>query len=160
VSGRALAADVFASQRDCSAAVAIFVSIASVLILFGCNVSTATTATTAETNDDVEPAALEIDAGVIFRDRASYLCVPLSRFGLSNSDNIKTIASTCEGVKPSLVRYFGTGAAAVDGVLFEFVSDGKAAEPLLLGLAIVITMDDGETRTITVSFLETQQVAL
>ena len=94
---------------------------------------------------------------MIFADRSSYLCIPLSRFGLSSSENIKTIASSCECVKPSLVRYSDSSTTTADGVLFEFIPDeaspDAAAEPMRLGVVTTFTMVSGEARTVTVNFL-------
>lgn len=42
---------------------------------------------------EVHADTLEIDAGVIFSDRASYLCIPLSRFGLSSAESIESIVT-------------------------------------------------------------------
>ena len=154
VSGTALAAGVSATQRHCSLAIAIFLGIASLLFSSGCGVSNATSSVG---KTEVDAAALEIDAGVIFSDRASYLCLPLSRFGISNSDDIETIVSSCECVKPSLVRYSDSSTTTADGVLFEFIPDevppDTTPQPMGLGVVTTFTMVGGETRTVTVNFL-------
>ena len=135
---------------------AILLAIASPLFSSGCGVSSATPAVG---KSEVTPANLEIDAGVIFSDRASYLCLPLSRFGLSSSDDIETIVSSCECVKPSLVRYSDSSTTTVDGVLFEFIPDeafpDTAAEPMRLGVVTTFTLVGGDIETVTVNFLHT-----
>ena len=105
-------------------------------------------------------AALEIDAGVILSDRASYLSLPLSRFGLSSPQSIESISSSCECLKPSLVRYADSSATTADGVLLEFIPDkpfdDTTPQPTGLGVVITFSMSGGETRTATVSFLHTR----
>jgi hypothetical protein len=68
--------------------VLILFGIASLVVSSGCGVSNATPVVG---QTKVAPANLAIDAGVIFADRASYLCLPLSRFGISSSDRKQRI---------------------------------------------------------------------
>lgn len=134
----------------------MLLSITSLFFSSGCDVSDG-----APSVEKIEVAAAEseIDAGVIFRDRSSYLCVPLSRFGISSSENIELIVSSCECVKPSLVTYADiTGTMAV-GALFEFISEEASSDtglqPLALGIVVTYTMNDGEIFTIHVNMLLT-----
>ena len=161
VSGTALAAGVSATPRRSSLPIAIFLGIASLLFSSGCGVSNATSSVG---KTEVDAAALEIDAGVIFSDRSSYLCIPPSRFGLSCSDDIETIVSSCECVKPSLVRYSDSLTTTADGVLFEFIPDGVYREttpqPIHLAVEVKLTMVGGLTRTVTVNFLHAPATVL
>ncbi len=154
MSGTALAAGVCETQRHSSTAIAILLGIASVLFSSGCGVSNATPSVE---ETEVVAAPLEIDAGVIFSDRASYLCIPLSRFGLSGSEKIATIVSSCECVKPSLVRYSDSLTTTADGVLFEFDSEEASSDetprPIQLGVIVTLTTHRGETRTVTVNII-------
>ena len=147
------------SQRS-SIIVVILLAIASPLFLSGCGVSKATPPVG---KTEVASANLEIDAGVVFSDRSSYLCVPLSRFGLSSSENIETIVSSCNCVKPSLIRYSDTSTTTADGVLLELTSDEESGDstpqPIHLGVVVTLTMDSGEARTVTVSFLHSPEVS-
>ena len=158
VSGTALAAGVSATPRRSSLPIAIFLGIASLLFSSGCGVSNATSSVG---KTEVDAAALEIDAGVIFSDRSSYLCIPLSRFALSSSENIESTVSSYECVKPSLVRYSDSSTTTADGVLFEFIPDeaspDTAAEPMRLGVVTTLTLVGGATRTLTLSFLHAQR---
>lgn len=156
VSGLVVAAGVSKTRRYRPLSIAIFLSIASVSSFSGCGVSAATTA---EVKADGVPEALEIDAGVIFSDRANYLCMPLSRMGLSCSHKIKTLTSSCECVKPSVVQYLDSLSTTADGVLIEFVPDettrGVAPQAVQLGIVLTLTLMSGETREFTVNFLHT-----
>lgn len=161
VSGTVLAAGVSGTQQHCSRSIAIFLGIASLLFSSGCGVSNATSSVG---KTEVDAAALEIDAGVIFSDRSSYLCIPLSRFGLSSSDDIETIVSSCECVKPSLVRYSDSSTTTADGVLFEFIPDEASPDmtpqPMHLAVEVKLTMVGGLTRTVTVNFLHAPATVL
>jgi len=160
MSGTALAAGVSGRTQRSSLAIAILLAIATPLFSSGCGVSSATPAVG---KSEVTPASLEIDAGVIFADRASYLCLPLSRFGISSSDDIQTIVSSCECVIPSLVRYSDGATTTVDGVLFEFIPSEATldAKPqsVQLGVVVTFTTVSGENRTVTVTLLHTRALA-
>ncbi len=155
MSGTALAAGVPANQGYRSLAIAV--CIVGMMFTSGCGVSNATPSVG---QTDAVPATLEIDAGVILTDRASYLCVPLSRFGLSSSQYIESISSSCECVKPSLVRYADSSTTSAEGVLLEFVADEPSADPTplptALGVIVTCSMTGGETQAVTVSLLHTR----
>jgi len=157
MSGSALAAGVTGAQRRCSLAIGVFLGIVGLLFSSGCETPNATPSVG---KSEIDSSHVEIDAGVIFSDRASYLCIPVSRFGLSNSDDIETIVSSCECVKPSLVRYSDSSTSAADGVLFEFTSDEASPDttPQPMGLGVLVTcfMVGGETHIATVNFLHTR----
>ena len=88
-----------------------------------------------------DSAIVEIDAGVILSDRASYLCLPLSRFGLTDDEEIESIISSCECVKPSLVNYADSATTTIDGVLFDFIPEETPLDepPHLMQVGVVIT---------------------
>ena len=136
---------------------AILLAIATSLVSSGCGTSNATPSVG---KTDVVPVEFEIDAGVIFSDRASYLCLPLTRFGISSSDDIVSIDASCECVKPSLVRYPDSSTTTADGVLFEFISEevprDSMPQPVSLGVVVTFTMFKGEAEIVIVDFLLTQ----
>jgi len=109
---------------------------------------------------DINVAPLEIDAGVIFSDRSNYLCIPLDRFGLASADNIETIVSSCECVKPGLVRYSDSSTTAAVGVLFEFVSEEASSDStpqlMQLGVVVTLTMKSGDIHTVIVNSLRAE----
>ena len=71
-------------------------------------------------------------------------------------EKIESIVSSCECVKPSLVRYSDSSTTTADGVLFEFIPDEASAEsiprPMHLGVEVTLTMASGKTRTVTVNY--------
>ena len=131
-----------------------FLGIVSLLFSSECEVSNATPSVG---KTELDPGHIEIDAGVIFGDRSSYLCIPLSRFGIASSANIEAIASSCECVKPSLVRYSESSTTVADGLLFEFAADehtpDEATQPMHLAVGIDLRLVTGDTQTVTVNFL-------
>ncbi len=153
MSSTALAGDSGRTQRS-TLVIAILLGIANLLCSSGCGVSSATPSVD---KTDVAPANLEIDAGVIFGDRLSYLCLPLSQFGLASSDDVETIHSSSESVRAPLVCYSDSSASTVDGVLFEFIPDEASPntipQPVRRSAAVKLAMVSGETRTVTVNFL-------
>ena len=132
----------------------IFFGIASLLFSSGCEVSNATSLVG---KTEAGPAHTEIDAGVIFGDRSSYLCIPLSRFGIASSGEIEALDSSCECVKPMLVHYSDTAATVADGLLLEFVAEDHASDstpqPMHLAVDVKWTLFSGKSRTVTVNFL-------
>jgi len=117
----------------------IFLGIASLLFSSGCEVSNATSLVG---KTEAGPAHAEIDAGVIFGDRSSYLCIPLSRFGIASSGEIESLDSSCECVKPTLVHYSDTAATVADGLLLEFVAEDHASDstPQPMHLAVDVRL--------------------
>jgi len=107
----------------------------------------------------VDPVALEIDAGVVFCDRATSFCLPLSRIGLKSSSEVESLDSSCECVKPTLVRYSDTSATVAAGLMFEFLADETAPDstqqPVHLAVEVKLTLVGGKSRTVTVNFLHT-----
>ncbi|MCA9172319.1 MAG: hypothetical protein KDB23_31860, partial [Planctomycetales bacterium] len=99
----------------------------------------------------------EVDAGVVFAGCPCYFCLPLSRLGLTSSDEIESINSSCECIKPSLVRYAATPTAIVDGLRLEFVAEDLSEDPTLepMHLAVVVTLKliGGKSKSVTVNFL-------
>jgi len=99
----------------------------------------------------------EIDAGVVFCGRAASYCMPLSRIGLSSSGEIATLDSSCECVKPTLVRYSVTSTTVAEGLLLEFVAEEQSSDstpqPVHLAVEVKLKLVGGKSRTVTVNFL-------
>ena len=108
----------------------------------------------------MDPPHIEIDAGVIFGDRSGYLCIPLSRLGISSSESIEAIASSCECVKSSLVRYSESSTTTADGVLLDFtpdeLPDDTTPQSTPLGVVVTFSIVGGGTQAVTLNFLHTR----
>jgi hypothetical protein len=132
-------------------------SIVSLLYSSGCDLSPATESMT-KTEIDWKP--IEIDVGVIFNERTSYICIPVSWLGEENGADIVDVTSSCECIRPTLVRYKAIGGETTAGVQCEFIPDDHtdAAIDQSMALAISITchFSDGTNQVITINFVSTQ----
>lgn len=128
-----------------------------ILVMSSCS-GCGLTETTAS-DSQIRPAGgdCEVDAGVVFAGCPSYFCVPLSRLGLTSSDEVESINSSCECIKPSLVRYAATSTSVVDGLRLEFVAEDLSENPTpeSMHLAVVVTLKliAGKSKNVTVNFL-------
>jgi len=134
-----------------------------IMLLSGCQESKEIPSTLA-TNKAA--TSMAVDAGIVFSDRASYFCVPLSRLGVKSAEDAVEITSSCVCVcvKPSLVRYATSIHDSADGLRCEFVPDesssSKLAVPVSLAITITLNTSDGTSRIMMVHFLSTHvQVA-
>ncbi|MEZ6034944.1 MAG: hypothetical protein R3C17_17770 [Planctomycetaceae bacterium] len=120
---------------------------------------------TTASDSQIRPAGgdCEVDAGVVFAGCPSYFCVPLSRLGLTSSDEIELVNSSCECIKPSLVRYAATSTAIVDGLKLEFVAEEHTpdtlSQPLHLAIDVTLKLGGDKVRTVTIKLIHTQLVA-
>jgi hypothetical protein len=104
-----------------------------------------------------------IDAGIVFADESSYLCFPLSSLGIYQADSIEGMHSSCECIRPRLVRYLDHSREIVDAMRLDFVADGAMTSnddrqsywPSLLSVELRLELASGNERTIRVNFLET-----
>jgi hypothetical protein len=111
-------------------------------------------------------AAPAIDAGVVFSDRESYLCVPLEKAGLPASVEVVSVTSSCECVRAQVVPYLSSGSTEANGLLLEFVPEPSSAtsasgasavakSPLDLGVLVNFQLADGTAHRVTVNLLHT-----
>ena len=158
MSGTAIAVGVSGTKRRCSLPMAVFLAIACVSFSSGCEASSATPSTG---TTSVDAATFEIDAGVIFSDRECYLVLPLSRFGLSSSEGVESVVSSCECVNPSLVWYSDSSTTTAKGVLLEFIPDESTSNPgpqsMRLAVEVKLTMIGADPRVVKVCFLHTNR---
>jgi len=102
--------------------------------------------------------AKNFDAGVLFANEASYLCIPLERLGIGSAQEILSIKSSCECVRPSAVRY--VRQISQDGVALrlDFVKDSQAQDnmdPVSLAVTIKLQLASGIEQSVTIQFLHT-----
>jgi len=104
---------------------------------------------------------VQIDAGVIFADQASYLCFPLDQFGIASAGLVDHIESSCQCVRPRLVRYVGPSGQTIDGLRIDFVHDVASdsfANPSELAVELRLSLTDADVRVVTVQFLQTKAI--
>ncbi len=100
------------------------------------------------------------DAGVVFANEASYVCIPLEKLGIDVGEDIVSIKSSCECVRPSVVRYLKR--KSVDGVAmrFDFAEESKAQvepNPIALGVELTVQFANGGEQSVMIQFLHAPQ---
>jgi hypothetical protein len=109
-------------------------------------------------NSLVSPAVV-LDAGIIFVDETSYLCVPFSRLGIVNSDAVVSLKSSCECVRPSIVQFAESsdtiGRALRLDVRSVPVTVGSSLLPSKLSVEVHLQLDNGQSATTKIQFLHT-----
>jgi hypothetical protein len=124
----------------------------------GCSEAFDREQSSASTTASTTAAAItEFDAGVIFGNEASYLCIPLERIGLA-ADEIRQVTSSCECVRPSVVEYRDTANQTASALRLDFVVEPEGDdEPSAANLAIQISflLANGATQPFTVQLLHT-----
>ena len=111
---------------------------------------------------ETKPSFATFDAGVVLMDRAGYLCVPLERFGLERPDEVLSVTSTCDCIRPKLVEYASTENSNAWAVLLEFKrqelsgsSNDSDHGPAKLGVTIDLKMSGGRSHSLTLRLLLT-----
>lgn len=122
------------------------VALAVPLFFAGCRESKAT-ATVHST--DYGHAICNFDMGVIYSEQSSYLCIPLDRFGVDSAKSIESIESSCECVKPSLIKYSESSSSEKEGVLFTFVPEKAVTQARRLAVEVRLIVSGGDIRTRT-----------
>ena len=102
------------------------------------------------------------DAGVLFANEESYLCLPLEKLGIDPAQEIVSVKSSCECVRPSVVRYLQRRSQEGVALRLDFVEDtqGHADEtsPSSLAVEIKFQFASGTEHSVTIQFLHTTQM--
>jgi hypothetical protein len=131
------------------------------LLVLGC--TTRDGAFSSPSHDSNSESSVSIvDAGVVFTDRSSYLCFPLERFGLERADEVLSVASTCDCIRPQLVEYLTAEKSSDRAVLLEFKHNESSKKsgysdrlPAKLGVTIELKLSDGRLRSLALRLLLT-----
>jgi hypothetical protein len=116
--------------------------------------------------DGTTESPIVVEAGVIFADRESYLCLPFERLCLPVATSVVSVASSCECVEPQVVAYRTQHGECAKAVLLRFVKedievidpDAFSSTPIVaasLGVLVDVTLADGSTRSFKVNLLHT-----
>lgn len=112
--------------------------------------------------NDGSTASRSLDAGVVFADQANYLCIPLSRLGISTDDEVLEVRSSCECTQPSIVKYHDTTTKAGHALRIDFkpepVIAASQASPANLAVEVTLELASGPSTTATIRFLHTSAV--
>ncbi len=103
-----------------------------------------------------------IDAGVLLADQPSYLCVPLGRLGISSTDEVIAVNSSCECTEPSIVVYRETQSQLARALRVDILPEPKASDsesvPASLAVEVTLELAGGRSTTATIQFLHTTLV--
>lgn len=133
-----------------------------IVVSEGCNspaaLSVDASVSTASQFSQSRRTAKKFDAGVVFANEASYLCIPLEKLGIDSAQEILSIKSSCECVRPSAVRY--VRQISQDGVALrlDFVKDSQTqdnSDPVSLAVSIKLQLASGIEHSVTIQFLHT-----
>ena len=96
-----------------------------------------------------------VDAGIVFCTNPSYLCHPLTRFGLENASAIERIESSCSCVQPSLTRFRNQSGQYADAIRLDFIPEANPAEvqASLLAVELTIHLFESQSKLATVNLL-------
>ena len=101
------------------------------------------------------------EAGVVFGDQPNFLCLPLSRFGITNSDEVLSVRSSCECTRVSIVKYRDTAYGTGSGLRIDFVPEvsvsSSAFVPAELAIDVTFEFVDGRSTIASIHFLHTQR---
>ena len=102
------------------------------------------------------------DAGIVLSERLGYLCLPLELVGLTSTDQVISITSSCECIRPRVVRYATSANSEASGILLEYVAEhGTSAlepQPVNLGVILEFKLSGGGIHKFTVDLLHTHLV--
>jgi len=90
-----------------------------------------------------------IDAGIVFADEASYLCVPLSRLGIADADEVLSVDTSCDCSRPSIVHFDESPSKTARALRIDFIPEPVTARSkhATSNLSVVVTLRLREGRT-------------
>ena len=110
---------------------------------------------------DSRKASTVFDAGVLFANEASYLCIPLEKLGIDPSQEIVSLKSSCECVRPSVIRYFKRQSQEGVALRLDFGDDSNGKDetsPTPLSVEIQFEFAVGAKQSVTIQLLHTTQI--
>ena len=111
---------------------------------------------------DSRKASTVFDAGVLFANEASYLCIPLEKLRINPAQEILSVKSSCECVRPSVVRFLQRRSQEGVALRLDFVEDTKGQEdetsPSSLAGEIKFEFASGTEQSVTIQFLHTRKM--
>ena len=103
-----------------------------------------------------------IDLGIVFSSKSNYACIPLERFGLERPDDVLSVTSTCDCIRPQLVEYVSTEKSNAWAVLLEYKREESSKNssdsdrgPAKLGVVIELKLSGGQSHSLTLRLLLT-----
>lgn len=98
-----------------------------------------------------------IDAGIVFANEESYLCVPLSRVGIMDSDEVVSVQTSCDCTQASIVQFYKSSAETTRALRIDFTRDSATAStkraPSNLSVEVTLLPHDGRVVTAKIQFM-------
>lgn len=111
---------------------------------------------------DTVAVSSSIDAGIVFANQSSYICVPLAQIGVMHSDDVISVKSSCECVQPLIVEYLEAPAKVGRALRVDFIPELSHSiaptAPAKLAVEIILELDGGSKKTASIKFLHTTMV--
>ena len=101
------------------------------------------------------------DAGVLFANEASYVCIPLEKLSIDPAQEIVALKSSCECVRPSVIRYFKRQSQEGVALRLDFGDDSNGqgeTTPTPLSVEIQFEFAVGAKQSVTIQLLHTTQI--
>ena len=105
-----------------------------------------------------------IDLGIVFSNESNYTCIPLERFGLERPDDVLSVTSTCDCIRPQLVEYLSTEKSHAWAVLLEYKREESSKNssdsdrgPAKLGVVIELKLSGARSHSLTVRLGQGQE---
>ncbi len=101
------------------------------------------------------------DAGILFANETNYVCIPFGGLSIDPTQEITSIKSSCECVRPSVVRYVQRQSQEGVALRLDFVDDSKGPDetsPQSLAVEIQFEFASGAKQFVTIQFLLTTQI--
>lgn len=133
-------------------------------VSLGCGLQTSENSPQQEVASATESATaaihrIEVDAGVVFIDESSYICLPLEKLGLRPTDNISSVSTSCNCATPSVTEFRSGLDRYSKALRLDFKADPRAMIdhlPARVGMIVKIRLSSGEVHELTVNIVHTQ----
>ncbi len=101
-------------------------------------------------------APVVVEAGIIFANEDNYLCVPLSRFGIADSEEVLSVETSCECTQPSIITYKESPQQELRGLRIDIEPETNSTQFRSSALAVAVKIHlEKRTALATVRFLHT-----
>ncbi len=106
-------------------------------------------------------SASVFDAGILFANEANYVCIPFEELSIDPAQEITSIKSSCECVRPSVVRYVQRQLQEGVALRLDFVDGSNGQDetsPKSLAVEIQFEFASGAKQLVTIQLLLTTQI--
>lgn len=98
-----------------------------------------------------------IDAGIVFADRSGYFCIPIETLGLTPTEDIQGVTSSCNCILPSIVIFNNDQGQKCLALLLKYSPDSTAGsigtKAVRLSVILTLNLKDGGSLQCNVKLL-------